>query len=248
MRIAQREEESIQTLLARIPLFASMEAKTVTRIAKGAVRIDTARDTILFKPGDPGDGLHAVLEGRVKLAVPGSDSGEKVIALIGPGGTFGQSAMFVDEPHIVSAATLSAATLVHVSKSTITSCMRRDPEFAFHIARALSVQLRELIREVASSVLYSGTERIIGFILDQLPASANGAITLTLPAKKRIIASRLDLTHEHFSRILHDLTAAKLIVVQGPNVTVPNVRRLREYRGTASARRPTLSTASRTIL
>ncbi len=116
VQIAQREEENIQTLLARITLFASMEAKTVTRIAKGAVRIDTARDTLLLKPGDLGDGLHAVVEGRVKLAVPGSDSGEKVIALIGPGGTFGQSAMFVDEPHIVSAVTLSAATLVHVSK------------------------------------------------------------------------------------------------------------------------------------
>ena len=86
------------------------------------------------------------------------------------------------------------------------------------------------IREIASSALCSGTERIISFILGELPASANGPMTLTLPAKKRIIASRLDLTHEHFSRILHDLVAARLIVVQGAKVTVPDVRRLRAYR------------------
>lgn len=230
VQIAQREQVAIETLLASIPLFALMEQRALSRVAKGAVRIDAARGATLFSPGDPGDGLHAVVSGRVKLAVPGSDSGEKVIALIGPGRTFGQSAMFVDEPHIVSAVTLTAATLVHVSKATITACMRRDREFAHHMATALSCQLRELIREVASSALYSGTERIISFILSELPAAASGQITLTLPAKKRIIASRLDLTHEHFSRILHDLAAAKLIVVQGPEVTIPDVRRLRAYR------------------
>ena len=44
-----------------------------------------------------------------------------------------------------------------------------------------------------------------------------------LPAKKAIIASRLHLTHEHFSRILHELAAAELIVVEGR--MVPRSRR-----------------------
>lgn len=229
MHVAQREQEAVETLLASIQLFAPMDQKALARIAKGAVRIDAARGTMLFRPGDPSDGLHAVVCGRVKLALPGNDSSEKVISLIGPGGTFGQSAMF-GEPHIVSAVTLTAATLVRIPESTILACMRRDPQFAHHMVAAFSWQLRELIREIASSALYSGTERIISFILSEIPASASGSTTLTLPAKKRIIASRLDLTHEHFSRILHDLAAAKLIVVHGPQVTIPDVRRLRAYR------------------
>lgn len=230
MQVAQREQGAVETLLASIQLFALLDQKALSRIARGAVRIDAARGTMLFRPGDPSDGLHAVVSGRVKLALPGNDSSEKVISLIGPGGTLGQSAMFVDEPHIVSAVTLTATTLVCVSKSTILACMRRDPQFAHHMVATLSRQLRELIYEIASSALYSGTERIISFILSELPASASGSMTLTLPAKKRIIASRLDLTHEHLSRILHDLAAAKLIVVQGPHVTIPDVRRLRGYR------------------
>ena len=230
MQMAQREQGAIETLLASIPLFALMDQKALSRIAKGAVRVDAARGTTLFRPGDPSDGLHAVVYGRVKLALPGNDSSEKVISLIGPGRTFGQSAMFVDEPHIVSAVTLTAATLVRVSKSTILACMRRDPQFAHYMVATLSRQLRELICEIANSALYSGTERIISFILSEIPPLESGPTTLTLPAKKRIIASRLDLTHEHFSRILHDLAAAKLIVVQGPKVTIPDVRRLRAYR------------------
>jgi CRP-like cAMP-binding protein len=228
---ARHEREAIETLLSSFPYFAAMERKALSRIAKGAVRIDAARGATLFSPGDPGDGLHVLVSGRVKLALPGTDDGEKVIALIGPGRIFGQSAMFVDEPHIVSAVTLTEATLVHVSKATMLSCMRRSPAIARHIATQLSHQLRELIRELASSALCSGTERVVSFILSELPPAANGPVTLTLPAKKLIIASRLDLTHEHFSRILHDLAAQDLIAVQGPKVTIRDVRRLRAYHG-----------------
>ena len=230
VEVALRERGALETLLAGIQLFALMDPKALARIAKGAVRIDAARGITLFRSGDPPDGLHAVVSGRVKLALPGNDSNEKVIALIGPGRIFGQSAMFVDEPHMVSAVTLTATTLVHVSKSTIFACMRRNPEFALRMAAALSRQLRELIRAIASSSLYSGTERIISFILSEIPATASGPTTLTLPAKKRVIASRLDLTHEHFSRILHGLAAAHLIEVQGSQVIIPDVRRLRAYR------------------
>ena len=230
MEVAQRERGAIETLLSGVPYFSLMEPKALSRIAKGAVRIDAARGTTLFRPGDPSDGLYVLVSGRVKLALPGTDNAEKVVALIGPGRIFGQSAMFVDEPHIVSAVTLSDATLVHVSKATMLSGMRRDPDIARQMATALSRQLRELIREVASSAMYSGSERVVGFIMSELPPGASGPVTLTLPAKKRIIASRLDLTHEHFSRILHDLAAESLITVQGPRVTIPDVRRLRAYR------------------
>jgi CRP-like cAMP-binding protein len=130
----------------------------------------------------------------------------------------------------VSAVTLSDATLVHVPKATMLACMRRDPDVARQMATALSRELRELIGEIASSALYSGTQRVVSFILSELPPAASGPVTLTLPAKKRIIASRLDLTHEHFSRILHDLAASNLIVVQGPRINIPDVRRLQAYR------------------
>ena len=219
----------ITTLLESIPLFALMAPRALARIARGAERIDAARGATLFAPGDPGDGLHALVSGRVKLALPGPGGGEKVIALIGPGAIFGESAMFADEPHLVSAVTLVASTLVHVSKATVAACMRRDPDFAARVATVLSRESRDLLRELASSALCSGTERIISFILGELPAAASGRVALTLPAKKRVIASHLDLTHEHFSRILHELARAELIVVQGPKVTIPDVRRLRAY-------------------
>ncbi len=228
--IAQGKREAIETLPANVPLFAQLDHKALARLTKSAVEISAPRGTTLFSTGDACNGLHAVISGRVKLALPAPGQSEKVIALLSAGSTLGAAAMFLQEPHGLSAETLSDTKLVHIPRASVLACVTRDSQFACQMIVALSRRQRELIAEIESSTLHSGTERVVKFILNELePEAGDGAAAITLPAKKRIIASRLDLTHEHFSRILHDLSAARLIKVEGANVMVPDVRKLRSY-------------------
>jgi len=53
----------------------------------------------------------------------------------------------------------------------------------------------------------------------------------TLHAAKGVIASRLNLTQEHFSRILHQLMEAGLIEVSRRDIHIPDIRRLRAHEG-----------------
>jgi hypothetical protein len=50
---------------------------------------------------------------------------------------------------------------------------------------------------------------------------------IALPTSKQITASRLNLTPETFSRILHDLAAAGLIEIDGRRILIHSVTRLR---------------------
>ena len=60
-------------------------------------------------------------------------------------------------------------------------------------------------------------------------AGAPIAVVIDLPIAKGMIASRPNLTQEHFSRILHEVSAAGLIEVQGPRILVPDLERLRAH-------------------
>jgi len=60
-------------------------------------------------------------------------------------------------------------------------------------------------------------------------AGAPIAVAIDLPIAKGMIASRPNLTQEHFSRILHEVSAAGLIEVQGPRILVPDLERLRAH-------------------
>ena len=79
--------------------------------------------------------------------------------------------------------------------------------------------------------LRSGTQRVIGYLLRDVrvlePQSTKGEVML--PIGKGVIASRLNLTPQHFSRILHELTAQGLVAVDGRRVVITDLERLRAY-------------------
>jgi CRP-like cAMP-binding protein len=228
----ERSSRSLPALLETLPLFAGLSEKCIERLSKGARQIDAPRGMVLFAAGEAAAGLYTIVSGLVKIAVPTAAEQEKVVALLGSGKSFGLSAMFANEAYIVSAAAVHETVLVHVPKEHVLAAMKRDAAFACRIAAGLSRGLRELLTEVRSSTAETGTQRTVTFLLGELPpATADGPATITLPAKKRLIASRLALTGEHFSRILHELTSERLIRVEGAKVTIADVSRLRHYAG-----------------
>jgi CRP-like cAMP-binding protein len=97
----------------------------------------------------------------------------------------------------------------------------------------LSRRLHGLIADVESYSLQSGTQRVIGYLLrqDEDQAATHSAYAVTLPTSKAVVASRLNLTPEHFSRILHDLADDALISVDGREVKILDVAKLRGYSG-----------------
>jgi CRP-like cAMP-binding protein len=227
--LAEQQQSPVERFLASVPPYAALDERALKRIAKSATQLDAPRRTVIFRPGDPAAGIHILMSGHVKLALPARDNGEKVIAIIGPGQSFGELGMFLEEPHMLSAESVDNAKLVRVEKAAILACIKRNPQFAAEMITSLGRRLRDLIREIDSWRRHSGPQRVIDFLAGELPAGVlSGTTSVLLPAKKRVIASRLDLTHEHFSRILRDLTEAGLISVEGPTVIIRDVQRLRQ--------------------
>lgn len=197
-------------------------------------RVYAQKGEVVFRRGEPCEGFWIVLYGQVKLLVTSPQGMEKVIEIIGPGQTFGEAIMFMDVPYVVSAQTLADSLLLHVSKRTVFAELERNPAFARKMLAGLSRRLHGLIRDVESYSMRSGSERVIGFLM-RIDSLDNGEesneATVTLPASKVTIASRLNLTPEHFSRILHDLSVAGLIEVSGKSIRVPDLQRLRDFNG-----------------
>ena len=54
-------------------------------------------------------------------------------------------------------------------------------------------------------------------------------ITVSLPVSKATVASRLSLTPEYFSRVLHELEAAGLIEVDKRDIRILDARRMATY-------------------
>lgn len=220
----------IRDFLASQPLFSELKEEGLDRLVSSTIEIDAPRDTLVCRRGCCCSGMHVVVVGHVKVSVDTGRGDEKVIELVGPGMSFGEATMFLGKPHILTAETLTDCKVLYVEKEAVLEEIRRDSRFAQRVIESLSQRLCQRIMDLESFTLHSGTERVINYLLGhELNGVLNGAMQITLPVKKGVIASRLNLTHEHFSRILHELIDESLIKVDGRDVRIMDTGRLRAY-------------------
>ena len=156
---------------------------------------------------------------------------EPKLDILRTGQSFGEAVMFMDKPYVVMAQALADSTLLHIGKQVFFEEMNNDPLFCRRIIAGLAQRLHRLMGDVESYSLRSGRERIIGYLLREEEtigdAASVGRVSIRLPTSKGTIASRLNLTQEHFSRILNELTSSGLIEVEGRTIHIPDIGRLR---------------------
>jgi len=154
------------------------------------------------------------------------------VEILGPGQSFGEAVMFLERPYVVFAETLADSLLLHVGKAAIVQELEQSQDFARRMLGGLAQRLHHIVGDLEGYSLKSGTQRVIGYLLREVDNAQGGrSAEVTLPATKSVIASRLSITREHFSRILHELSDLGLIKVSGRTIRFLDLQRLREYRG-----------------
>lgn len=221
----------IATFLASVPLFKELAEDELDRIATRTRQVRAPRGEILFHRGEEAKGLHVVVFGQVKLGFISARGDEKVVDIIGAGQSFGEAVMFMESKHVVTAQALVPSLVLYIPRDTVFEELEREPRFARRMIAGLSRRLHHLMGDLEAHSMRSGTQRLIGYLLHDCAstAAADGSIEITLPTTKGVVASRLNLTRERFSRILHELTVEGCIEVKGRRVRVLDAARLRSF-------------------
>jgi len=218
--------------LSVLPLFTDLNPPELQRLAQGCQLRRLSRGDTVFRVGEPCEEFHVTVMGQVKLFAISPSGQEKVIELVGPGNSFAEALMFTDKPYIINAQALTDTLLLSVGKAAVLGEIDRDPRFALRMLAGISRRLHGLVNDVQAYALHSGLQRVIGYLLrdqandDDLP---RGAVTVSLPVSKATIASRLSLTPEYFSRVLHELEQAGLITVDKRDIHIRDAEALARY-------------------
>jgi CRP-like cAMP-binding protein len=225
-----RREIGTDRFLARLPLFEGLGRQELARLATATTRREPRRGEFLFRQGEQPTGFHAVVHGRIELTARAPHGRARVTDIVGAGRSFGEAIMFLEQPYIVTARALSDAMVLHIAKDAVFAELERNPAFGRRIIATLSAKLHAAARELDTYALGSGEARFAAFLLRATGPAEHGAASVALPAAKRAIASRLNLSAEHLSRILRHLIAEGLIEVRGRTVDIPDLARLRAWR------------------
>ncbi len=218
--------------LAMQPLFQEMSPAELERLAQGCTLRRLARGDMVFRVGEPCEAFHVTVTGQVKLFAISPTGAEKVIEIISPGQSFAEALMFTNRPYIVNAQALTDSLVLSIGKAAVVTEIEHDPRFAMRMLAGISRRLHGLVHDVQSYALHSGLQRVIGYLLRDQSAEdcvSGEVVTVSLPVSKATIASRLSLTPEYFSRVLHELEAAGLVLIDKRDVHILDVQRLASY-------------------
>ncbi|MGH8299758.1 MAG: Crp/Fnr family transcriptional regulator [Steroidobacteraceae bacterium] len=225
-----RLDASLARELRHHYLFAALtDAQRDRLLAASEARLFAAGE-LLFRRGDAARHFFLLRRGLVKLYRLSSEGGEKIMRLIRPSQTFAESILFMDAPsYPVHGEGVEEGELVAFDGDTFLSIL----EESFATCRAVMAQMTRRIQahwdEIETLALENSRYRVVHHLLGLLPTAAQGRITLTLPARKAVIAAHVAVTPETLSRTLWALSDERLIEVAGDEVTILDVEALRRH-------------------
>jgi len=212
--------------LKRSFLFENLSPPLLQRVATHAVRVHLEEGESLFEQGDPARRFYLVCSGQIKLFRLSPAGNEKVIDIVIPGSTFGEALMFLERPHYpVGAQALQTSELISIDAVDFAEMLRGSVETCFIMLGAMSQRLRGLLREIDELSLHSATCRVAAYIAKHAPEQVP---TFDFPVAKQIVASRLSVKPETFSRIIKNLSDRGIIRISGSRVTICDREALEE--------------------
>lgn len=216
--------------LSMLPLFHEMQPDELQRLAEGSQLREFARGVDVFRSGDPCEEFHVTVSGQIKLYAISPAGQEKIIEIVGPGNSFAEAFMFMGRPYIINGQALTDTLLLSVSRAAVMREIQGDAQFCMRMLAGLSRRLHGLVNDVQAYALSSGVERVIGYLMRDLPEEGGGtAHSVQLPVSKASIASRLSMTPEYFSKVLRELEDQGLIAVDKREIRLLDTQRLSRY-------------------
>lgn len=192
--------------VALTPLFRGMAPQMSQTLVGNSTPRKYEKGAMLFHQGEPAIAFFIILDGWVKIYRTTSDGLEVVLHVFKRGETFAEAAMFLGGRYPASAETVAPSRLLKIDGEAFRARIKERPELAMSMLASASYQLKMLVEQIEQIKVRSAPQRIADFMIRIAPVR-EGPVVLELPFEKSLLANRLGMKPESFSRALARLRA-----------------------------------------
>ena len=196
-------------------------------------KVDTTHlsaQELLFRRGDDAKCFYMVAEGQINLFLLSRDGHQKIVEVVMPGNTFAEAVMFMDmQQYPVNAQALTRSTVYRFPNQEFVAILKQNTDTCLRLLGDVCRRLHARLVEVEDLTVQNATHRLIRYLLMQLGEAGTDGNKFELGLSRQVIASRLSMQPETLSRLMRNLVKEGIIEVDGRNVHVPDVQRLKSF-------------------
>jgi CRP/FNR family transcriptional regulator, cyclic AMP receptor protein len=226
------EDGFAREVLAGCSLFSAVDASALEACLAAVRTRRFRRDEIVFHQGDPGDALHVIARGSVKIVLPSPDAAEPaILATLGPGEFFGEVALLDRQPHSASVIALAPTQTLALARADFERLFETQPGLRWALLTSLAGEIRRLTWHVESLHFLDLRERLarrIAGLVALAPGSRpdGGEVRLDWPYTQSEVAGMIGGSRESVNRLLAELVAQGVIRFERDVLVVPDPARL----------------------
>ncbi|PHS69538.1 MAG: Crp/Fnr family transcriptional regulator [Methylophaga sp.] len=221
--------DTILNMMRQCVLLQPLEPEQFDEVVQASHAVQLSENGTLFERGAVFTDIYLLISGSIKLQRLAPSGDEKVIEIIRSGQTFAEAVLFFGgSRYPVSAITISPSVVVGIHAKTYLKLLNTSNDLCINLLGNLSQRLHWMVNEVDRLTLHNATFRLVDYLLSHIPTDNNDRTGVSLVAPKHVIASRLSIKPETLSRTLKNLSKQGLIKLDGPQVELIDIERLRQ--------------------
>jgi len=193
------------------------------RLAASLRRRTYQRGEVVCHLGDPGQTLHLVRQGHLKIVVPTETGEEGVLTVVGPGDLFGEMALLDGGPRSATVVALEPVETATLSRDDFLLLLRRSPAAVEGLLSSLAQAIRRLSDEVTDLMFLDLRGRLVKKLLELAEThgrASDGAIEIQVPLTQEELAGMIGATRPRVNRLLGFFEDRGVIQQRGRRIVV----------------------------
>lgn len=216
-----------------IKLFSSISSNSLERIANDSKRSFYKKGVMILDQSQCRHTFLYVVKGWLKLSKESADGEEIIEDILAPTHYCGESFLFDIEKTAAAYTVYSIADIevITISLELLKQLMTEDNALSLNFLQVTLQKKQRLAMEIEHMSIQSAAQRIGCFILRLCdnPATQKTNVVLRFPYDKILLALRLGMQPETFSRALKKISSECSLQINGEHITIPNLHFLTQY-------------------
>ncbi|HLT12606.1 MAG TPA: Crp/Fnr family transcriptional regulator [Marinobacter sp.] len=220
------EEDGLEALRSHT-LFSSMQPEDLAGLIQQSRRIRLGHHQLLYRQDMPAHHFFFVISGRLRLYRLDSSGIDRTLDSIAPGDCFAEVMIYADPPkYACYAEALKSSEVLMIPVKAYQDLLTENPDYAQAALRHYAMRAVTRFHDLEIMTVQNARDRLIRYLIDLLPNGVHEGGEVELPLPKCLVASRLAMQPETFSRILADLKSNGLVRVNRSKLFISDPQRL----------------------
>jgi CRP-like cAMP-binding protein len=184
------------------------------------------RNEVIFHQGDPGNALHVVTDGAVKIVLPSPEGEEAIIATMRRGDFFGELALLDGAPHSATATAVESTETLALPRAAFLELLEQDGGLRMALLTGLTAELRRLTGHVEELHFLDLAGRLAMRLVRLARADAPSSQTdvrLDWPYTQSDLASMIGGTRQSVNRLLSELVDDGLLSIESDSLVITDL-------------------------